>query len=181
MSYDLIKGVKIENGEVWFNCASNNVRPLTYEWCKSNSLSQVFKEKGIDALNIEILKEFESGNFQSSLNLKWVRANKILKFILKEEYEPFNWNNNFHYGSEEYNAVNERRKSQAFNDLLLKALTFKMPKTRFIIRNNRNGYFVRKDTSRHIFYGNEEQAKKYEFRTLAESIAKNINGEIIAI
>ena len=173
MSYEIVKTIQIKDNKVFINSKSNNdTAPYTKQ--EFSYFTKILQEKGEQELNIELLKEFERGNLQSSLNNKFTRALKVLYYLLQEEYKPFSWRNN----GEEYERAKELRKTQAFTDLLLKALNTKIPKEKFIIYNLNNGYYVRKETTRHIFYGRLEQAKKYDFKAQAEPIAKHINGEV---
>jgi hypothetical protein len=172
MSYEIVKGIKIEDNKVYVNGDSNNVYPKTFKYQEYPYYTKILNEKGEQELNISILKSFEEGNFQSSLNLKWTRALKVLYYLLAEEYKPFSWRLN----GEDYEKAKILRESQAFKDLLLKALNTKIPKQKFIILNKKNNAYVRKETTRHIFYCSEkEQAKKYDFKQQAESIIKYCN------
>ena len=180
MSYEIVKAIKIKDGVVFVNCASNNVYPKTYDEFKSESLTKILTEQGEQALNIELLKEYENGNFQGHGNKnKFTRALEVLYYVYGEEYKPFNWrDNNFNYGTAENKAYEDRRNSEAFKMLLLKALNTKLPKEKFIVmkKSNYNGVsYVKKETSRHIFYTNDkEQAKVFNFKQQAEQIA-NMN------
>lgn len=86
MSYDIVRGIKIENGEVLINASANNICPHHFEWGKCESLTNLLKEKGMTELELALMRDFEEGNFQSSLNLKYTRALKVLKYLLKNEY-----------------------------------------------------------------------------------------------
>ena len=190
MSYGKVKSITIDTaqGKVFVNCASNNCRPLTYTNEEYPYFSKVLKEQGETETEISLLKEFESGNLQSSLNNKYTKALKVLYYVLSEEYKPFNWRtNNFKSGSDEDKSHHQGRESQAFKDLLFKALNTKLPKEKFIIE--KKGYgglnYVYKTTSRHIFYCSEKaQAKVYDFKAQAEQVLKmceelKLNGEVI--
>lgn len=187
MSYEKVKSVKIIDNKVFINSKSNNdTAPYTEQ--EFPYFSKILQEKGLTAVEIEILKNFEEGNLQSSLNNKYTRALKILWYVLVEEYKNFNWrNNNFEYGSKEYNDFNNKRESQEFKDLLLKAFNTKMPKERFIVYCKNNNAYIYKVTSRHIFYTSlKEKAKKFEFyenvkRYVENDFYKPSNYEIIKI
>jgi len=142
MSYEKVKSIKIdeEKGKVFFNTASNNVRPLTYSiFSDSKFYNNLLKEEGKEEVEIEILKEYECGNLQQGNN-KYTNALKVLYYVFKEEYKDFNWrNNNFKYGSEESLKFDERRKSKEFKDLLRKCLNYKIPKKSFVITKNNYG------------------------------------------
>lgn len=180
MSYEIIKGIKIEDNKVYIKGDSNNVYPKDFKWWLCDSLTKILKEKGQQELDIEILKAFEEGNFQSSLNLKYTRALKVLYYLLKDEYALFSWrNNNFKYGSEEYKEYENRRKGEEFKALLSKALNTKIPKEKYVVYNPLNSGYVKKVTSRHIFFCSEkENAKKYDFKLQAEELLKNHKYEV---
>ena len=184
MSYEIIKGIKIKDNKVFIKGDSNNVYPKDFSsYHESNYFTIILNEKGESELNLSIMREFESGNFQSSLKLKWVKALEILYYgELKEEYNLFDWRkNNFKYGSEEDKAHNEKRKSREFDLLLLKALNTKYPKARFIVKKSEDT-FIHKITPRFIKFGyGQERAKKFNWREIAESKANRINGEVLEI
>jgi len=136
MSYEKVKSIKIDEKEnkVWIKSACNNVIPLNYEKWECVSLSKILKEKGKDAVEFEILKSYEGGNFQKGNKNKYTRALKVLRFAFAEEYKQFDWRQqNAKYGTEEYKKERELRESQEFKDLLLKALKTKIPKQKYAI------------------------------------------------
>jgi len=104
MSHEKVKSIKIDEkeGKVYFNTASNNVIPITYSiFSESTFYNNLLKEKGRKAVEIEILKEYESGNLQGGIN-KYTKALKVLRYIFGGEYKKFNWrNHNAKYGSPE--------------------------------------------------------------------------------
>lgn len=182
MSYEIIKHIKIKDGKVFIKCASSNVYPKIYDECESQSLTKILAEQGEQALNIEILKEYENGNFQSrGINNKFTRALKILYNILADEYEAFNWR------TEKENEKREARESQAYKDLLQKALNTKLPKEKFIVMKKDGTRFIyaRKTTSRHLFYtANINEAKVFDFKQEADRVLKCygvINGEVVRL
>lgn len=180
MSHEIVKSITIKDNKVFINSASNNCRPLSYSNEEYPYFTKILNEKGEQELHIALLKSFEEGDLQSSLNNKYTRALKVLHYVFKEEYNKFDWRlNNYKYDSEEYKAYNQRRESQEFKDLLLRALNTQLPKEKFIIYNTNKNCYVRKETSRNIFYCYElAEAKKYNFKEQAERTAKHIQGEI---
>jgi hypothetical protein len=182
MSYEIVKAIKIKDGQVLIKSDSNNVYPKSFKFWNCEPLSKLLQEKGQDALDIAILKDYEDGTFQSrGLNSKYTRALKVLHYVLKDEYEPFNWR------TEKDNEKHELRNSDEFDKLLLKALRTQLPKEKFVVRkintayNKDNEYaYVRKVTSRHIFYGYIHQKPKlFDFREQAQRIANMIDGEVL--
>jgi len=179
MSYEIVKSITIneQEGKVFIKCASNNCFPHTYTKEEYPYFSKILQEKGLQETEIAILKEFESGNLQSSLNLKYTRALKVLNYLFSEEYKKFNWR---------VLECEDRRKvedSEEFKELLLKALNTPLPKEKFIIKKlygiEKREVYVKKETSRHIFYGELSQAKTYDFKQQAEPTAQHINGIVI--
>ncbi len=141
MSYEKVKSIKIDeaNGKVFITCASNNCRPLYYSKEEYPAFSNVLKEKGRDAVELMLFKNYEEGNLQDGNN-KYTKALKVLSFVFGEEYAKFHWrNNNAKYGSEEYREFHERRESKEFDELLRKALNYKLPKKRFVITKYYDG------------------------------------------
>lgn len=117
MSYDIIKSIKIKDKKVFVTCKPNNVHPGRYEEWQSDSLTKILNEEGQRALDITILKEYESGNFQSrGAKNKYTRALEILYTM--PEYKAFDWRtrNVDDWGN---------RDSQDFKDLLGKAMNTK--------------------------------------------------------
>ena len=136
MSYEIIKSIKVKDNKVLVNYACNNVRPLTFEECESQYLTKILKEQGKEALDIEILKAYEEGNFQRGTN-KYTRALHILRHF--PEYPLFDWRNS---GIKKNDPVEKRRESIAFIDLLKKALNSRLPKDKYIITKFYNGHKV---------------------------------------
>jgi hypothetical protein len=171
MSYEKIKSIKIDEKEkkVFITSACNNVRPLTYDKWECSPLSEILRQKGKTAVKIAILKDYETGDFQEGNN-EYTRALKVLRYILKEEYKPFNWNLR-KWGDEKATQEQEElRKSKDFDDLLLKALCYKIPKEKYIITKEHFGEVVfgkrcltcmkwERDKSKATKYDFEQEAK----------------------
>jgi hypothetical protein len=135
MSYEKVRSIKIdeEQGKVFINCASNNVRPLHYTRENYPYFTKILKEKGRKEVEIELLKAYESGSLQGGNN-KYTYALKVLRYVYGQEYAKFNWrNHNATYGTEEYKKERELRDSQEFRDLLWKALQFKKTNHKWVI------------------------------------------------
>ena len=168
MSYEIVKSIKIKGDEVLINCACNNVRPLWYSNTNFPYFSKILKEKGLIECETEILKAYTEGTFQSSIKNKYTKAMNILNYVYSDEWNYFKWDN---LSSEEYR---KRQESPEFKALLLKALNTSYPKQKYVIK--KDGYFVRKVSSRHIFYG--ITPKVFDFKELAVDVAKQVNGEV---
>lgn len=168
MSYEKVKSVKIDDKEnkVFITSAVNNLRPLSYEKWESQHLSKILEEFGKRAVEIEIFKSYENGNFQGGSN-KYTKALKVLRYALKEEYEPFNWHiDHGEYESEERKAYDERRISKEFEKLLRKALDFKLPKEKWVItKKHYDGtkIYGKKCPTCMSWEYSKEKATKYDF------------------
>lgn len=180
MSYEIVKGIKIEDNKVFINSASNNVWPRDYEYRECGFFSKILTEQGQEALDIELLREYESGNLQGGTN-KYTRALKVLRNVLEEEYKLFDWRIGNH---EEYVKAEERRKTPEFKELLKKALNTKMPKGSFIISKpyGLKRIYARKVTSRHIFWTDiKSEAKTFNFQREAEIVISGYSVEGIEV
>ena len=172
MSYEIVRSIKIDEKQqkVFITCASNNSRPLDYRREEYPSFSKILKEEGKEAVEIALLRNYEEGNLQRSDN-KYTKALRVLRYIFAEEYKKFNWrNHNARWGTKEYKAERELRYSDEFNQLLIKAIDYKIQKGNFIITKKHFGEIV---------YGKrcptcmkwtrlQEKATKYKFKAEAE-------------
>jgi len=174
MSYDVIKSVKIENGKVMVNVASSNVYPRTFEDWEIKKLSALLKEKGIDAVELEIMKAYEEGNFQSSSG-KYVRALKVLEHM--PEYKEFNWRIGG-VNSEEYTTSSKNREERMpeFEELMRKALKQKLPSDKFVITKPHfsGDVYLWKVTKRFIKWDKRKaKAKIYRYYADAKQLINN--------
>lgn len=121
MSYHVVKQITVNeaDGKVFITGADNNVYPRTPHKWECTSLSKILAEHGREAVDLEIFKAYESGDFHGGSN-KWQRALKALWLL--PEYKTFDWRGEPHY------EIQERRKTPEFIALLKKALTSKLPK-----------------------------------------------------
>ena len=162
MSYEIVKNIKIENNKVLIKGAANNAIPRDYVYWECHPLTKTLKEKGQKALEIEILRAYEEGNFQSGTQNKYTRALKILRHM--PEYEKFNWQTAQHWHEQE------------FSDLLKRALNSKLPEQSYVITkrvNEQDVYFhYRKGTSFAKWYSTIDKATKFNFKEDAKNIRK---------
>lgn len=127
MSYEIVRSIKVRDGKVYLKSSANNVSPRTFREWECTSLSAYLANHGQDALEAEILEQFESGVFQGPI----ARYNNALAILRKmPEYAQYNWHNGWGKESEQ---ITENRKSPAFRELVKKALNSKLPKNKFII------------------------------------------------
>lgn len=140
MSHEKVRSICIneKKQEVIITSAVNNCRPLDYYKNNFPFYTNLLKEKGKKAVEIEILRGYEEGNFQDGVN-KYTKALKVLFYVFKEEYKRFNWNWNLEYNSKEWKERDELRQSEEFKELLRKALDYKISKNKFIITNDHDG------------------------------------------
>lgn len=124
MSYEIIKSIVIKDGKVIVRASSNNVSPKHFDPWECSSLTKILTEQGQDALDLEIMKQYESGCFQRGDN-KWTRA--LLRLRNMPEYPTYDWR------APDYEAVTERRKSPEFEALLMKALKSSFPAQKYTI------------------------------------------------
>jgi hypothetical protein len=182
MSHEIVKNITITKDKVFINCASNNCRPLSYSNEEYPYFTNILNEKGKEAVEIEIFRNFEEGNLQSSLNNKYTRALKVLFNTFKEEYAKFNWrNHNSKYGSKEREAEENLRKSIDFKELLKKALNTKLPKDIFIITKkysyNQEIVYAKVCPTCVKWLYDENKATKFNFKEEAERhIYKDFKG-----
>lgn len=163
MSYEIIKSIKFKDDKVFVTSASNNVRPHYFEEFEAKSLSKILQEQGKDAAELEIFKQFENGNFQRGVH-KYLRALSVLRHF--PEYKNFNWRNN------DNGETDERRKSDEFNALLLRALKTRLPKDKFVLKKE-HGVYLRKITKRYAKWDSDKaRAKIFRFAEEAEGLKR---------
>lgn len=165
MSYAIIHGIRIEDSQVILKYADNNVYPRRpHEWA-CPSLSLILQEEGQDALDLEILSEYESGNFQKGKN-KYTRALEIL--LHDPEYKKFCWRRN---GTEK-----AREDREAFNAVKLRALKSRLPSDKFIVTKIVAGYQVQyfhKLTKRYAHWTiDKSKAKIFHWQEDADNLKK---------
>ena len=169
MSYEKVRTIKIKDNKVFIKCASNNCRPLTYDENEYPYFTKILLEKGKDAVEIALLKSYEEGNLQEGIN-KYSRALKVLRHF--EEYKQYDWR---------LDNTEEKRKSEEFNKLLLRALKTKLPKDKFILskpyyNNGSEKAYLRKITKLHAFWiGEKERAKTFCFKDDCERAKRYIS------
>lgn len=184
MSYEIVKRLRIENGEVLITCDSNNVFPKYFVERKNTYLTDLLQQQGEEALNIYILKAYEEGLFQEGNPNKWSKA--IARLQRTPEYENYNWRkSNYNNPECTINKLRHAEDQTEFNKFLLSALELKEPAEKYIVKNttpNKESY-VRKVTTRFVKYSREKtEAKVFKFKDEAERIVKMFNFlEIITI
>ncbi len=172
MSYDIIRGMRIDGGRVLVKAASNNVFPRDFDECEAPGLSRIFQEGGSAALDLEMMRNYESGNFKS-YGGRYVNALRRLRAM--PEYAAFDWRVDKGY-EENQKARTERRAE--FDALLMRALnTRDNLADRRIVRYQGNCY-VWKSTRRTLFYtSNVARAKVFFNEDEARRTVGGYSGE----
>jgi hypothetical protein len=157
MSYEIIKRIRIENGNVFVTSCSSNVYPKTPYEFESTYLSNLLKE-GQEKLDLQILKFYEDGSWQGSYYNKWKRAVDKLKST--NEYSKFNWHNaSYNEGC----PITALRNTKEFDDFLLSGL--KMKTEKYILTNG--FHYIRKVTGKFLknyyFTTDKNKAKIFNF------------------
>jgi hypothetical protein len=183
MSYEIVKRLRIENGEVLITSDSNNVFPKYFVERKCTYLTDLLQEQGEEALNIYILKAYEEGNFQEGNPNKWSKA--ISRLQRTPEYEKYNWRKS-QYGTDcPINKLRYAEDQTEFHKLLLSSLTLKEPTEKYIIRNTTPGResYVSKVTSRLVKYHRDiKEAKVFKYKDEAQYLINMFNFlEIVTI
>jgi len=167
MSYEIVKSIKIRDGKVWLKSSESNIYPKIFTEKEISYLTSIFQEKGQEALDIEILKEYESGNFQNGGGVnKYIKALIILLHL--PEYRKFNWRINFSEAEK-----NKQEKQDEFIELLKKALKSEFPKDKFVLCKLYEGtkVYCKKITSRAIYWTYDKiEAKIWNYREDVEDI-----------
>lgn len=167
MSYEIIKRIRIDENKVYLTSTSNNVSPRIFREWECKSLSEILQNDGMGALDLELLKEYENGNFKGSPN-KWNTA--ISRLNQTDEYAKYSWRiSNYRDDC----PIQAARKTKEFEVLLSNSLNLKPSKERFIVKKDDFGteYFVYRVTSRHIKYRQgRENAKIFKTKSEAERI-----------
>lgn len=166
MSYDIVKSIKVKDGKVFLRAASSNVWPRDYGEYEAGMLSRILQEQGQEALDVEIFGYYETGCLQAGTPNKYTRALSILHHL--PEYENFNWR----IDGPEYDRIRERRKSDAFKELLKKALTARRPKEKFAIKKDYFGkpVYLHPKTRHYVKWTPEKERAKV-FHWLQEAVS----------
>lgn len=174
MSYNIIRSIKLddEKREVIITSASNNVTPRYYTTEPAPYFARIWAEKGREAVEIELVKAFESGNFQGGTS-KYKQASDRLKRT--SAYREFDWRLN---GAEyEQTKANRAERIAEFDALIIKALQTKQPTEKYVITKKAwNGelvYFYHRANAHFCrWFNNVEKAKVFNYRVDAENVKK---------
>lgn len=121
MSYEIVKKISIDNGEVIITSASNNVYPRYFHPQKSTFLSDILQYKGITELHFEILSAYEQGIFKAGVENKYSRAIKRLQKT--EIYKTIDWRSADYLNDN--NPIRKKRDSDEYKKIILSALKLK--------------------------------------------------------
>lgn len=119
MSHEIVRKIRITGHQVFVTSKCNNDTAPIREWhC---IYYDEFFSQGIEKVQLEIFKSFESYNFQSDIKNKWTKA--LTKLEQNPEYAKFNWRNKYNGNKEQDQMIEAARNSPEFEKILKKALT----------------------------------------------------------
>lgn len=174
MSYLCTRSVCINTKEqkVYLTGASNNVYPKTYERFECTPLSEILRKEGKESVEIAILEDYISGNFQGGSN-KYTKALKILRN--NPEFTKFDWRNSWEEHSE-----NKEKYKEEYRTMLKEALKSKLPKEKFYItkKHGENTVYAQyRKNGRYIYWTmHKEKARKFHFRQEALNVISFFTG-----
>ena len=166
MSYSLIRKIQVKDNQVYITAACNNIRPRHYSESVCSYASKILQEQGAEAFDLDMLKAYESGEFQRGKN-KYSRALEILRH--DPEYKAFDWRRSM----DDDNT--DKRKSPEFIALLKKAMVAKLPRDKFIVKKDYFGavVYLEKVTRRSAMWTREKiKAKIYRWKEDADFMKK---------
>jgi hypothetical protein len=169
MSYEIVKKIRIEDGKVFLTSSSNNVYPKYYNEWECTTLSEILQQQGEDALNYELLKEYEGGMMQTGNPNKWSRA--IDRLIQTEDYKKYSWRLSSY---KDDCPIQLARQSDEFKKFLLSSLNLKddiIGKFRIKNINHSNGVYVLRVTKRYVkFTSDITKSKIFKKRAEIDSL-----------
>ena len=112
MSYEIVKSIRITDGKVFVTSKSNNDTAPIHEWHCS-----FFDGKSAEFIDLEIMKSFEGGTFQSNRTNKWTNALKVL--FANPEYAKYDWRKGTY---DDDCPIRIARQTEDFDKLLLTSL-----------------------------------------------------------
>ncbi len=183
MSYNIVKKIEIVGDKVFVTSACNNVIPRTPRREESTYLSKILKEKGRQALDIDILKAYESGEFQGGQN-KYTRALEVLRHM--PTYQAFDWHN----GDYKIKSENRLREAGYLYALMEKAFTTRLPYDKYVITKTVSDgikcyLYHRANSGFCKWYEDIKRAKVFRFLEDAKNYKKSFTNsdswEVIAI
>lgn len=166
MSFEIVRTIKVDEkaGKVYIRSASNNVFPKDWDLWECKPLSDILQSKGREALDLEILRQYEEGNFQTrGKGNRYTQALAILRNM--PEYREYDWRN------PDWEGTHKRRATQGFSDLLRKALSTPFPTDKYVIAMFR-GYryvYLKITRSRGHWVCNASEATTFAFERDAEN------------
>ena len=175
MSYEIVRGIKIEKDKVLIKSSSNNVSPKDYRWDENGYFTDILKENGRTTCELAIFKCYESGTMQGGPK-KYTDA--LRRLWHNPEYEQYDWRRGSWANSTERDA---RRASPEFEILLRKTLEARMPKDKFVIYklydnpfSNSNGkkFYLKACKRRGYWFESPKKATQFRWYAEAERIKK---------
>lgn len=177
MSHEIIKKIRVENGNVFLTSVSNNVLPKTFHEWECKGLSEVLQQQGEEQLNFEILKEYDEGNMQPGTPNKWSRAIDRLRHL--PEYQKYNWRNKYCGDKEQAAQIEANRQTEEFKKLLLNSLNINPPKTKIILTKQAAGgtvYLLKVTTRAARWTYSRSEAKIFNYEQDTERVKNSLYG-----
>ena len=169
MSYEIVKTIKIDkvNKKVFIKSAANNVHPLYFRLWEATLFSRLFEEKGLVALEKEILLEYFKGNIQKS-------NNNYEKSLILLDYQIYNWDT--------VGDKNSVRQTPKYSYDELKEVLYqnyiaycKREKGKFVIYCKPKELFVSRFVKNGCYLVPKEDAKVFPSKEDAESKLQNFD------
>ena len=187
MSYEIVKHIKINDDGVFITSCCNNVSPRTPKQWRNEHLTRMLAEDGELAVDLYLLKDYDSGNLQGGSN-KYTRALENLQTVFAGEYAMFSWRNcdydKYPFAKhEDICPICLARQSDEFDNLLDRALNYKtadkyvLSKTITNKTTGLNRVVFGKVNKRTISWKDDvKKATIFRFKQTAEDIIKSYYG-----
>lgn len=167
MSFEIVRTIKVDEkaGKVYIRSASNNVFPKDWDLWECKPLSDILQSKGREALDLEILRQYEEGNFQARRKgNRYTQALAILRNM--PEYREFDWRN------ADWEGTHKKRATREFDELLKKALMTPLPKEKYIIAmfHGYRYFYLKITRARGHWVTEKKKATIFAFEREAENV-----------
>jgi hypothetical protein len=181
MSYHIVKRIEIDKQEhkVYITGSDNNVYPRTPHRWHCSYYDKLMQTEDWQAVELDILEAYISGNFKSGVKNKYSRAVMFLRRM--PEFAKFDWRQDW----DNYQK-NKETKKEEYSALLKSALIAKLPKDKYIIAKEVNyeklltgeyvpklAYLSKRANSHYAkWYYEKAKATKFSFKDDAENLKK---------
>lgn len=178
MSYHIVKKIEIDKKEhkVYITGSDNNVYPRTPHRWHCSYYDALMKTENWQAVELDILEGYISGNFQPGTKNKYSRAVILLRKM--PEFKKFDWH------QVDDNDKNKEDNREEYNALLKLALAAKLPKDKYIIAKEFNYenlltgeygsklVYMKKTKHYAKWYYEKTKATKFNYKDDAENLKK---------